>query len=123
MKIMLNSGKQSTLSSNVPEIFCLERFQALLRRKSSGVLLQSFSINDISRRDPMSVVYKSDSLVDPVKFRCLIFTGCLPDKHRQGSPVFIVVWLPLRVTPDTPGVHLSVTVVFVRIDAAAFPCL
>jgi len=42
-------------------------------------------------------------------------------QHRQGSPVFILVWLPLRVTPVTPGVHLSVMVVFVRIDAPVFP--
>ncbi len=39
---------------------------------------------------------KSDSLADPVKFRLLISTGCPLDKHRQGSPVFIIVWLPLR---------------------------
>jgi len=39
---------------------------------------------------------KSDSLADPVKFRLLISTGCSPDEHRQGSPAFIVVWLPLR---------------------------
>ena len=38
----------------------------------------------------------SDSLADPVKFRFLISTGCPPGEHRQGSPVFIVVWLPLR---------------------------
>ena len=42
-------------------------------------------------------------------------------RHRQGSPVFIVVWLPLRVTPVTPEAHLSVLVVFVRIDASVFP--
>ena len=63
----------------------------------------------------------SDSLADPVKFRFLISTGCPPDEHRQGSPAFIVVWLPLRVTPVTPGVHLSVVAVFVRIDAPVFP--
>jgi len=49
----------------------------------------------------------SDSLDDPVKFRFLISTGCPPEGHRQGSPVFIVVWLPLRVTPVTPEAHLS----------------
>ena len=64
---------------------------------------------------------KSDSLADPVEFRLLISTGCCPVEHRQGSPVFIVIWLPLRVTPVTPGVHLSVMVVFVRIDATVFP--
>ena len=63
----------------------------------------------------------SDSLADPVEFRSLISTGCPPDEHRQGSPAFIVVWLPLRVTPVTPGVHLSVVAVFVRIDAPVFP--
>ena len=63
----------------------------------------------------------SDPLADPVEFRSLISTGCPPDEHRHGSPVFIVVWLPLRVTPVTPGVHLSVTVVIVRIDATVFP--
>ena len=42
-------------------------------------------------------------------------------QHRQGSPVFILVWLPLRVTPVTPEAHLSVLVVFVRIDAPVFP--
>jgi hypothetical protein len=63
----------------------------------------------------------SDSLADPVKLRLLISTGCLPDWHRQGPPVFIVVWLPLRVTPVTPEAHLSVLVVTVRIDASAFP--
>ncbi len=44
-----------------------------------------------------------------------------PVGHRPGPPVFIVVWLPLRVTPVTPGVHLSVTAVIVRIDAPVFP--
>ena len=63
----------------------------------------------------------SDSLADPVKLRFLISTGCLPDWHRQGPPVFIVVRLPLRVTPVTPGAHLSVLAVFVRIDAPVFP--
>ena len=42
-------------------------------------------------------------------------------QHRQGSPVFIVVRLPLSVTPVTPGVHLSVLAVIVRIDAPVFP--
>ena len=64
---------------------------------------------------------KSDSLADLVELRSLIPTSCCPEQHRQGSPVFIVIWLPLRVTPVTPGVHLSVMVVFVRIDAAVFP--
>src|SRR5512137_2350651 len=43
--------------------------------------------------------------------------------HRQGSPVFILVWLPLRVTPVTPEVHLSVLAVMVKIDAPVFPCV
>ena len=63
----------------------------------------------------------SDSLANPVKLRFLIFTGCSPDEHRQGPPVFIVVWLPLRVTPVTAGAHLSVMAVIVRIDAPVFP--
>ena len=64
---------------------------------------------------------KFDSLANPVKFRLLISTGCPPDEHRQGSPAFIIVWLPLRVTPVTPEAHLSVLVVTVRIDASVFP--
>ena len=64
---------------------------------------------------------KSDSLADPVKLRFLISTRCPPVGHRQGSPVFILVWLLLRVTPVTPEVHLSGLVVFVKIDAAVFP--
>ena len=64
---------------------------------------------------------KSDSLADPVKFRLLIFTGCPLPEHRHGPPVFIVVWLPLRVTPVTPEAHLPVLAVFVRIDAPVFP--
>jgi len=36
----------------------------------------------------------------------------LLSQHRQGSPVFILVWLPLRVTPVTPEAHLSFMVVF-----------
>ena len=63
----------------------------------------------------------SDSLADPVKLRCLISTSCSPEEHRQGSPAFILVWLPLRVTPFTPEAHLSVLAVFVRIDAPVFP--
>jgi hypothetical protein len=35
--------------------------------------------------------------------------------------VFIVVWLPLRVAPVTPGAHLSVLAAIVRIDAPVFP--
>ena len=42
-------------------------------------------------------------------------------QHRQGSPAFILVWLPLRVTSVTPGAHLSVMVVGVKIDAPVFP--
>jgi hypothetical protein len=42
-------------------------------------------------------------------------------QHRQGSPVFILVWLPLRVTPVTTEVHLSVLAVMVKIDAPVFP--
>ncbi len=42
-------------------------------------------------------------------------------QHRQGSPAFILVWLPLRATPVTPEAHLSVLVVIVRIDAPVFP--
>jgi hypothetical protein len=64
---------------------------------------------------------KSDSLADPVKLRLLISTGCPPVEHRQGSPAFIIVWLPLRVTPVTPEVHLSVLAVMVKIDAPVFP--
>ncbi len=64
---------------------------------------------------------KSDSLADPVEFRLLISTGYPPDEHRRGSPVFIVVWLPLRVTLVTPETHPSVVAVFVRIDAPVFP--
>jgi len=63
----------------------------------------------------------SDSLADPVEFRLLISTGCPPEEHQQGPPVFIIVWLPLRVTPVTPETHLSVLAVIVRIDAAVFP--
>ena len=62
----------------------------------------------------------SDSLADPAEFRFLISTGYPPEGHRQGSPVFIVVWLPLRVTPVTTGAHLSVLVV-IRIVAPVFP--
>jgi hypothetical protein len=64
---------------------------------------------------------KSDSLIDPVKLRFLISTRCPSVGHRQGSPVFIVAWLPLRVTPVTPEAHLSVLVVIVRINATVFP--
>jgi hypothetical protein len=35
--------------------------------------------------------------------------------------VFIPIWLPLRVVPITPEVHLSVMVVIVRIDVSVFP--
>src|SRR4030042_1721127 len=42
-------------------------------------------------------------------------------QHRQGSPAFILVWLPLRVPPVTPEAHLSVLVVLVRIEASVFP--
>ncbi len=63
----------------------------------------------------------SDSLADLVKLHLLIFTRCSPVEHRPGSPVLIVVWLPLCVTLVTPGVHLSVLAVMVRIDAPVFP--
>jgi hypothetical protein len=56
-----------------------------------------------------------------MKLRFLISTGCRPERHRQGPPVFILIWLPLRVAPVTPRLHPSVTVVFVRIDAPVFP--
>ena len=42
-------------------------------------------------------------------------------EHRHGPPAFIIIWPPLRVTPVTPGVHLSVVAVFVEIDAPVFP--
>ena len=63
----------------------------------------------------------SDSLADPVEFRLLISTGCPPEEHRQEPPAFIIVWLPLRVTPVTPEAHLSVLAVFVKVDASVFP--
>ena len=66
---------------------------------------------------------KSDSLADPVKLRFLISTSCPPVGLRQGSPVFILAWLPLRATPVTPEAHLSVLVVFVKIDDSVFPLL
>ena len=62
-----------------------------------------------------------DSLANPVKFRLLISTSCPPNERRQGPPAFIIVWLPLRVTPVTPEAHLSVLAVIVRIDAPVFP--
>ena len=66
----------------------------------------------------------SDSLTDPIELRLnLISTGLCSSQYLQGSPVFIIIWLPLRVTPVTPEVHLSVLVVFVRIDAPVFPCV
>jgi hypothetical protein len=52
----------------------------------------------------------SDSRTDPMEFRFLISTSYYPDAHRQGSPVFILIWLSLRVAPVTPGAHLSVMV-------------
>ncbi len=64
---------------------------------------------------------KSDSPADPAKFRFLISAGCPPNEHRQEPPAFILVWLPLRVTPVTPEAHLPVLAVFVRIDAPVFP--
>lgn len=50
-----------------------------------------------------------------------LYPPVAPCRHRCGSPAFIVVWLPLRVVPVTPGVHLSVMAVIVKIDASAFP--
>jgi hypothetical protein len=41
--------------------------------------------------------------------------------HWYGSPVFIVAWLLLRVTPVTPGVPLSVMGALVRIETSVFP--
>ena len=38
----------------------------------------------------------------------------------KGLPCYLV-WLPLRVAPGTPEVHLSVLAVCVKIGAAAFP--
>jgi len=38
----------------------------------------------------------------------------------KGFPCFSA-WLPLRVTPTTPGVHLSPMSVFLKIDVPAFP--
>jgi hypothetical protein len=35
--------------------------------------------------------------------------------------MFIIVWLPLRVTPVTLEAHLSVLVVLARIDDPVFP--
>ena len=56
-----------------------------------------------------------------MKLHFPISTSCRPEQHRQGPPAFIVVWLPLRVAPVTPEVHLSVTVVFLKVDASVFP--
>jgi len=63
----------------------------------------------------------SDSLADRAKFRLLISTRYHLAWHLQGPPMFIVVWLPLRVTLVTPEAHLSVAAVFVKIDAPVFP--
>jgi len=56
----------------------------------------------------LSLEYKrtmsnSDSLANPVKLRFLISTSCHSHSIDKGSPVFILAWLPLRVTPVTPG--------------------
>jgi hypothetical protein len=59
----------------------------------------------------------------PSKISFPYIYGCPPEELRQGSPVFILVWLPLRVTPVTMEVHLSVLAVMVRIDAPVFPCV
>ena len=114
------------VSSEVPGSFlefsalCAISFPLLLQKHDKSIapsLSQGYVVLEIQSVH----MGKSDSLADPVKFRFLISTGCLPARHRQGSPVFILVWLPLRVTPVTPEVHLSVMVVIVRIDAAVFP--
>jgi len=63
----------------------------------------------------------SDSPADPMELHFLISTRCCTVQHREGSPVFIIIWLPPHVTPVTQGVHLSVTVVLVRIDIPVFP--
>jgi len=62
----------------------------------------------------------SDSLTDPMKLRfplyppvAVLFSIC------KGLPCY-PVWLPLRVDLDTPGGHLSVMAVIVKIDVSAF---
>jgi len=63
----------------------------------------------------------SDSLTDPMKLRSPLYPPVVPGPWDicKGLPCY-PVWLPLRVDPDTPGVHLSVLTVIVRIDASAF---
>jgi hypothetical protein len=63
----------------------------------------------------------SDSLTDPMEFRSPLYPPVIPILLDicKGLPCY-PVWLPLRVDPATPGVHLSVLAVFVRIDAPAF---
>ena len=63
----------------------------------------------------------SEPLADPMELRsplyppvAVLFSIC------KGLPCY-PVWLPLRVAPVTPEVHLSVTVVFVKVDASVFP--
>jgi len=75
---------------------------------------------------------RTSSLLEnpPISMRWTPQTSSCP--HVNGRPLFCPVstieglpcspaWLPLRVTPATPEACLSVLVVIVRTDIAAFP--
>jgi hypothetical protein len=63
----------------------------------------------------------SDSLTDLMEFRSPLYP-LVATLHSidKGLPCFSA-WLPLRVTPATPGVHLSPMAVFLKIGVPAFP--
>jgi len=90
----------------------------LLQKRDEGIapsLSQSYAVFEI-----LSVLWTTPTpLQTRWNFVPLYPSVAVLGSLCKGLPCYLV-WPPLRVAPDTPGVHLSVLAVFVRTGVPAF---
>src|SRR5512139_2888300 len=93
-------------------------FPSLLQKRDEGIdpsLFQGYAVLETqtvvwATPTPLQTRWNFVPLYPSVAVLCRV---C------KGLPCYLI-WPPLRVAPDTPGVHLSVLAVFVRTGAPVF---
>ena len=108
---------RSWIFSGVFSIYAIS-FTSLLKKRDEGIapsLSQGYVVLELhavpwATPTPLQTRCNFVPLYPPV---ALLLSIC------KGLPCY-PVWLPLRVTPATPEVHLSVLAVFVSIGVSAF---